>query len=95
MQHGQQNPFFDERVENAEALHCLLPAVCRHKVVCALCCRCDGLDPSAAVVWVLAVGTAVSAALWAGHDAVQEAKCAVRSIGGDNKARALAYYNNL
>ena len=42
--------------------------------------RCGGVDPSAALVWVIAVGTAVAAALWAGADAVAEARHAVRGL---------------
>lgn len=36
--------------------------------------RSRGLDPSAAVLWLLAVSTAIAAALWAGSDFAFEAK---------------------
>lgn len=37
-------------------------------------CRSREVDPSAAVLWLLAVSTAVAAALWAGSDFAFEAK---------------------
>ena len=40
------------------------------------------VDPSAAVLWLLAVSTAVAAALWAGSDSAFEAKC-IRSTFDD------------
>ena len=40
------------------------------------------MDPSAAVLWLLAVSTAVAAALWAGSDFAFEAKC-IRSTFDD------------
>ena len=40
------------------------------------------VDPSAAVLWLLAVSTAVAAGLWAGSDFAFEAKC-IRSTFDD------------
>ena len=42
------------------------------------------MDPSAAVLWLLAVSTAVAAALWAGSDFAFEAKC-IRSTPDDEE----------
>lgn len=41
-------------------------------------CRNRSLDPSAAVLWAMAVATVVGAALWAGSDFRQEVKSAGR-----------------
>ncbi len=49
-------------------------------------CRNVSLDPSAAILWVMAVATVVGAALWAGSDFMQEVKCAGR--GADDEVNA-------
>lgn len=41
-------------------------------------CRNVSLDPSAAILWVMAVATVVGAAVWAGSDFMQEVKCTGR-----------------
>lgn len=41
------------------------------------------LDPSAAVLWLLAVSTAIAAALWAGSDFTFEAKLARSNYDGE------------
>ncbi|CAL8468855.1 g8396 [Coccomyxa elongata] len=41
------------------------------------------LDPSAAILWVMAVATVVGAAVWAGNDFMQEVKCTGR--GADDE----------
>ena len=54
--------------------------------------RCGAVDPSAAVVWLIAVATAVAAALWAGADAVAEARHAVRGLAEEEvRAQGSSY----
>ena len=51
--------------------------------------RSRDVDPSAAVLWFLAVTTAVAAALWAGSDFAFEAKCIRSSFDDEVHLRAL------
>lgn len=46
-------------------------------------CRSRSLDPGTAVLWLIAVGTVVAAAFWAGNDFQLEMKPAGRGAGDE------------